>query len=50
MFLYRVNTGDIGIPDDGYGWMDDEVFSKATVANQVIYFYFLLLFILSFDS
>jgi hypothetical protein len=35
MFLYKVNTGDVGIPDDGYGWMDDEVFSKATVGNHV---------------
>lgn len=36
MFLYKVNSGDISIPDDGYGWMDDEVFSKATVGTQEI--------------
>jgi hypothetical protein len=33
--LFAVNPGAIDLPDDGYGWMDDEQYSRTTLENGV---------------
>jgi hypothetical protein len=36
MFLFRTHTGQVEIPEDGYGWLDDEQYQRFTLENGMV--------------
>jgi hypothetical protein len=37
MFVYKVRTGELSVPDDGYGWMDDETTQRLLLETGKVY-------------